>query len=380
LSSLPPHPCSSPLCQGLGPYLHTGTLHHPKMGHTTKSLEFFGGVVVAILAGMVLNLGSLIQKKAVNQLVYIKKKTLLSLNDDVLYDKDKLTHVQITIKDLATSKLWMLGFILQAVVGAGLFIVSQAMIGPSLTPALGSIGLVVLVFASCIVDEKLTWDEYIGLVVMIGAVFLLGFSDMVIDLGATDFLHPPFMIRVAVYTGAVIVLCVLCKVWSWRRDRFEGPVLAVLAGLLVALQNYWIGPFTALAGGIFHRHGNYTFEHHKIGFVIGYFLVSMVFVIVSNLQTVYERQLAFRVGGAATMIPISHLPSHLSSPIIFSYVFKLHAPHKYSIPCMWAGLVLLLICSIIFGKRGAHFEQPEVDVESESDSEISTKLISASSE
>lgn len=44
--------------------------------------------------------------------------------------------------------------------GAGLFIVAQAMIGPSLTPALGSIGLVVLVFASCIVDERLTWDEY----------------------------------------------------------------------------------------------------------------------------------------------------------------------------------------------------------------------------
>ena len=37
---------------------------------------------------------------------------------------------------------------------------AQDMIGPSLTPALGSIGLVVLVFASCVVDEKLTWDEY----------------------------------------------------------------------------------------------------------------------------------------------------------------------------------------------------------------------------
>jgi hypothetical protein len=122
---------------------------------------------------------------------------------------------------------------------------------------------------------------------MIGAVFLLGFSDMVIDLGKTDFLHPPFMIRVAVsspnhtytpliplhhsplvrqrtthshkhyshthtthhtsqkkkkkidsrhvYTVAVILLCVFCKAWSWRRDRFEGPALAVLAGLLISI-------------------------------------------------------------------------------------------------------------------------------------------------
>jgi len=341
------------------------------------TLKFFGGVFVAIIAGIVLNLGSLIQKKAVNQFVYYKKKAIIINDED--YDMQKNAQVQITIKDLATSKLWMLGFILQAVVGAGLFIISQGLIGPSLTPALGSIGLVVLVFASCIVDEKLTWDEYVGLVVMIAAVFLLGFSDMVINLEHTNFLHIGFMIRVGIYSGIVILLCVICKLWSLRRDRFEGPALAVLAGLLVALQNYWIAPFTALAGGIFHREGNFTFEHNKVGWVILYFLISMAFVIIANLQTVYERQLAFRVGGAATMIPISHLPSHLSSPIIFSFVFNLHAPHKYSIPCMWAGLFLLVICSIIFGKRGAQFEEPNTKEEIDKDEGVTTKLISATS-
>jgi len=275
------------------------------------------------------------------------------------------------VKDLIFSKLWIFGFLLQAVVGAGIFIVAQDMIGPSLTPALGSIGLVVLVFASCIVNEKLTWDEYIGLVVMIGAVFLLAFSDMVIDLTDTDFLKKHFMIRVAIYTGGTILLCIFCKAWSWRRDRFEGPALAVLAGLLVAIQNYWIAPFTSLTSGIFHGgHNNTTFERHNTGLVILYFLVSLAIVIVANLQTVYERQLAFRVGDAATMIPLSHLPSHLSSPIIFTFVFDLKAPHNYSLPCMWAGLVLLLISSIIFGKRGAHFEDAHPD-----DNEAKQKLI-----
>lgn len=237
--------------------------------------------------------------------------------------------------------------------------VAQDKIGSSLTPALGSIGLVVLVFASCVVDEKLTWDEYIGLVVMIGAVFFLAFSDMVIDLNSTDFLRERFIIRVVIYSGAVILLCIICKVYSLRHDRFEGPALATLAGLLVALQNYWIGPFTTLASSIVRdRDDNVTIAHHKLGFVILYFLVSVFFVIAANLQTVYERQLAFRVGNAATMIPISHLPSHLSSPIIFSFVFDLKAPHAYSVGFMWAGLVLLLVSSIIFGKRGAHFEGP----------------------
>jgi len=314
---------------------------------------------VSVLAGVALNLGSLVQKKAVNEFLHTKKKLQIQANGgdtSVGYEP-----APITVKDLVFNKLWMFGFFLQAIIGALLFIVAQDLIGPSLTPALGSIGLVVLVFASCIVNEKLTWDEYIGLVLMIGAVFLLAFSDMVIDLTDTDFLREEFMIRVIIYTGSVIFLCVLCKLWSFRHDRFEGPVLATLAGLLVALQNYWIGPFTSLLGGLLHRQGNLTFEHHKIGEVVLYLLVTVFFVIAANLQTVFERQLAFRVGNAATMIPISHLPSHLSSPIIFSFVFSLKAPHKYSIPCMWAGLFLLLICSIIFGKRGAHFEAPHVN-------------------
>ncbi len=53
------------------------------------------------------------------------------------------------------------------------------------------------------------------------------------------------------------------------------------------------------------------------------------------------------LGNAATMIPISHLPSHLSSPVIFSYVFDLKAPKRYSLGFMWAGLALLLLSSIV---------------------------------
>jgi len=37
---------------------------------------------------------------------------------------------------------------------------------------------------------------------------------------------------------------------------------------------------------------------------------------------------------------------------------------------MWAGLFLLLVCSIIFGKRGAHFEDPNPD-----DAEQKQKLL-----
>jgi hypothetical protein len=52
---------------------------------------------------------------------------------------------------------------MQLVIATALFIAGQALIGPTLTPALGSIGLVVLVFASCLLQEKLTWYEYLFL-------------------------------------------------------------------------------------------------------------------------------------------------------------------------------------------------------------------------
>ena len=83
----------------------------------------------------------------------------------------------------------------------------------------------------------------------------------------------------------------LTSPWSTVHFLFDSPHVAV--------QNYWIGPFTALAGGIFNRKGVVTFERNDIGLVIVYFLVSMALVIWSNLQTVYERQLAFRVGMCA---------------------------------------------------------------------------------
>ncbi len=97
----------------------------------------------------------------------------------------RIKALPVTVRDLVYSRLWLIGFIsflkyaytyiflldpqyfLQAILGAGLFIVAQEMIGPSLTPALGSIGLVVLVFASCVVDEKLTWDEYLSIAVIV---------------------------------------------------------------------------------------------------------------------------------------------------------------------------------------------------------------------
>jgi len=262
------------------------------------------------------------------------------------------------MKELMLNKTWLFGFTLQLVIATGLFVVAQILIGPSLTPAIGSFGLIVVVFASCLVQEKLTWDEYVGIFIMTVAVFFLGLSDLQIDASKTDFLDSWFMLRVAIFSFIIIALGIACKMWSWKKDKNEGTMLALLSGLMIALSNFWVSPLTALLVGLFkHDESNPTFQHHHMVSIVFYVVLTTIVVIVSNALAIYERQLAFRVGHAATMIPISHVPSHLSSPLIYSLVFWLPAPTNYALAFMWIGILLLLVSSFIFGKREAMFEQ-----------------------
>jgi len=314
------------------------------------------GIVVALLSGIINNLGNLFQKKAIND--YLREKLdYIQLNVGNI-QIDRMSSIDLSMKKLLTNKTWLFGFIMQLIVATGLFIAGQALIGPTLTPALGSIGLVVLVFASCLLQEKLTWYEYFGIFLMTGSVVLLGFSGMVIEQSKTDFLQPLFIMRVAIYTAAIVAMCVFCKLWARRKDQWEGTALATDSGLLIALSNFWVSPFTAIAAGLFTGHSsNPTFENHAVWMVAVFWILAAFMVVSSNVFAIYERQLAFKVGNAATMIPISHVPSHLSSPIIYSLVFFLPQPESFSLAFMWVGILGVLISSFIFGKREANFAQ-----------------------
>jgi len=335
-----------------------------------STIGFIVGVLAALLSGIVNNLGNLFQKKAINDYLRDKLQYIQLNGGDAQIQR--LSSIDLSMKTLLTNKVWLFGFIQQLIVATALFIVSQTLIGPTLTPALGSIGLVVLVFASCILQEKLTWYEYLGIFLMTGSVVLLGFSGMVINQGATDFLEPYFLMRAGIYTAAILAMCAFCKMWAWRRDTWEGTALATDSGLLIALSNYWVSPFTAIAGAIFNKHTtNPTITDHHMWQVVILFLVAAALVISSNIFAIIERQLAFKVGNAATMIPISHVPSHLSSPIIYSLVFFLPQPESFSLAFMWVGIFGVLVSSFIFGKREAKFSQnPLKSIETKSDQTV----------
>jgi len=308
------------------------------------------GVVLALLSGIVTNMGTLFQKQAVNHyLETLKHKH--SINCEIVESTSKFR-----MRDLIRDKLWLFGFTTQLVVGTGLFLYSQTLVGPSLTPALGSIGLVVLAvpqFSRGLLHERLTWAEMLGMVLIIAAVILLSFSGLQIVESETDFLEFYFMIRVIIFSGSILVMCTFCKLWSLRKDKLEGTMLATLSGLLVALSNFWISPFTAMLSHFMsgNWHHTATFMQHAVWAAVLYWLLSVAIVLWSNIQSVYEKQLAFKVGRATTMIPISHVPSHLSPPIIYSCVFYLKQTYSYSLALMCVGILMLVTASFIFGKR-----------------------------
>lgn len=323
------------------------------------SWYFLLGVLVALGSGIFNNIGNLLQKKAVNEYLKTKIREINNAGGDI--SLPKYSGIDLSMKTLIRQKTWIIGFGLQLVLGSGFFIWGQVIIGPTLTPAIGSFGLIVLVFATTMVQEKLTLDEYFGIIIMIIAVFLLGFSDLVIDATNTDFLQLNFLVRVVIFSGVIATLSLFCKLWANRKDKFEGSMLASVSGMMVALSNFWISPATSIGLGLFspQQHQSLTFKDHSLWGAVLLFMISFFILVFANIYAVYVRQLAFRVGHAATMIPISHVPSHLSSPIIYTLVFWLPQPKAYSLAFMWIGIILLLISSFIFGKREAYLEQKQ---------------------
>jgi len=326
--------------------------------------EFALGVIFALVSGLVNNLGNVIQKRAVNQ--YMAKNLEDSARTSRLINSEEeedievaasIEHVKFQMKDVMRTKLWMFGFGMQLIISTAFFIAAQKYIGPTLTPALGSIGIVVLAFPG-ITNERLSWDEYLGLVMIIGSVLLLSFSGMSIDGAKTDYMNDSFLFRVAIYTGVILSICAFCKIWSRRKDRFEGFMYATVSGMFVSLSNYWVSPLTALIGPLFsgNRSGYPTFENHAMAPIAIMWVFALLIVIWSNGQAIYERQLAFKVGKATTMIPITHVPSHISPPVIYSFCFGLATPYSYSMPMMIIAVLLLLVASFIFGKREAGTE------------------------
>lgn len=291
--------------------------------------EFYWlGVVLALLAGSITQLGSVFQKKAVNE-------------------KSKESKF---MKSLVKSPTWLLGVILSFGVSSIFFLTAQTMIGPALVPGLMAFGLIVLALGSIkIVGEKLKLEEIIGILLMIAGTLLLSLSQLSIDLIETNLLEIGLIIRITIFTVVIVVLSLFCHIFQRKSDRFKGILLAILSGFMFALSNLWVSQFIGTITEIFS--GPFNIAQLIICIISG---IILIFSNVFGLTTI---QLAYRVGQASNMVPIQQVPTQIVPIGIYFLVFLGIPPSDFSIFFLISGVTFIMISSFLLGKRSAKMEE-----------------------
>ncbi|MFX0104395.1 MAG: hypothetical protein ACFE75_02755 [Candidatus Hodarchaeota archaeon] len=285
------------------------------------------GILLAISSGTSNHLGTVFQKKVINELP----------------DEAKF------FRSLVKKRLWLSGLILQYGLGAILYMSAQFFIGPALIPGFMASGLIVLAIGSIkIVGETLNKAEILGIILMIMAFFLLGLSELSIEIATINLLEFAFLLRIVIFTLVVFLFCFVCYFLQRENKRFKGILLATLSGLLFVLSNFWVSPMIGVIAKIFSA----TFNLGELFL----FIISCVILILSNVFGVMTIQKSFIVGQASNLVPIQQVPTLLAPIAIYFLIFLLTPPSVFSIYYLIIGITLIIISSFLLGKRSALME------------------------
>ncbi len=286
------------------------------------------GVLLAILTGVVNNFGTVLQKKVVND-----------LREDSKF-----------MRSLIKKPLWLLGLVMGLGLGTSFFLTAQIFIGPALIPGLMASGLIVLVLGSIkIVGEKLKREEIIGIILMILAIFLLGISELSINIAETNLLEAGFLIRTIIFTILLTIFAAFCGIFQKKKEKYKGILLAIFSGFMFALSNFWISP---LMGVISHIFGGI----YNLGELI-LFISSSIILVLTNMIGIMTIQQSFRVDQASNMIPIQQVPIQTTPIIVYFLVFLLAAPNVFSIFYLIVGVILIIFSSFLLGRKQAQLEE-----------------------
>ncbi len=293
-----------------------------------SSSLYWIGVILAILAGLITQLGSVFQKKAVNE---ISKESEF-------------------MKSLVKRPTWILGVFLSFGVSSIFFLTAQAFIGPALIPGLMSLGLIVLVIGSIkLVGERLKLEEYIGILLMITGTILLSLSQLSIEIIEADLVEIGFLIRLILFTAILFIFSLLCFIFQKRSDRFKGILLAILSGLMFALGNLWVSQLIGTITDIFS--GNFNIPQVIL------FIAAIIILILCNIYGLTTIQHAYRVGQASNLIPIQNIPVLISPIFIYFFVFLMSIPFTFSIFFLLFGVASIIVSFFLLGKRSAKMEE-----------------------
>jgi drug/metabolite transporter (DMT)-like permease len=294
-------------------------------------MSYWLGVVLAIGAGVSTNLGSVFQKKVVNDLPPEQKD-------------------QRFFRTLIRKPLWFTGLLLQYAVAASLVILAEVYIGPALVPGLRASGLIVLAVGSVkIVGESLRRQEVLGIsMLMLGTIFF-SLSELEIIIPEYDFLATDFLLRLGLFTITLIIVILLLEGLRRVRRQYRAIARALVSGILLAMSAYWIAVLIATIVHVFA--GTFVL----VEFVL--FAMTCVVLVVANILAVGTIQDAFKTGNASLLIPIQQVPYLIIPSFVFLTVFSLTPPTGLSMIWFLSGIILTMASSFLLGRRQVLLEE-----------------------
>ncbi|MFX0010776.1 MAG: hypothetical protein ACFE9R_10705, partial [Candidatus Hermodarchaeota archaeon] len=219
-----------------------------------NGFSYLFGVLLAILSGSINNVGLVLQKKVVNEIAPEAK----------------------FFRSLVKKPVWITGILMELMIGSIFFMIAQIYIGPALIPGLMAFGLIFLAIGSVkIVGETLKKEEITGIILMILAIFLLGLSELSIDIEGINIVAFNLVLNMTIFTLALFLGTLLCEILHRKIAKLKGILLAISSGFQFSLTNFWIAPLMAVITHIFA--GNATLDE------IILFIASAVILVAASI-------------------------------------------------------------------------------------------------
>lgn len=295
--------------------------------------NYFLGVILAISAGIINNIGMVFQKSGVNSIPVEQRKNNL-------------------IKQLMKLKVWWIGTIFAVFLGTIFFMWAQIELGlslaPALVPGLMAAGLIFLAIGSAKINKEiLKSSEWIGILLMIGGITFIGISGSSNTPSNIIFTND-LLIRISIFTIALFTIFFLLKYYAKKGSKISGILFALASGLCFALTNFWVAPVMQVMISIFGGVGV------TIDFII--LAISSFILIYTNLVGISTLQKGFSRGQASNLIPIQQVPMQTSPIIVYFFIFKLIST-PLNIFYILIGICMIIYSGFLLGKRQAQMEQ-----------------------
>ncbi|MHA1803059.1 MAG: hypothetical protein ACTSU4_00830 [Promethearchaeota archaeon] len=290
--------------------------------------SYWLGVFLAILAGIIMNYGILLQKQVI-----------VSLPKEAKF-----------MRTLIRTPRWIIGLILGYIVAGLFYILAMLFIGPALVPGLLALGIVVLAIGSVkIIGDRLKKEEIVAIILMIIATFLLSFSGLSIAITEYNFIELNFIIRLTIFTFVFFIVSIILELIQRKISYLKGFSLALIAGFMYALTDFWMGILVGLLPRLFQ--GLLLMEE------IILFIICGVILIVTNVFAVVKLQQALKQGVASNIMVMQQIPINFIPFLAYLAIFLLTPPSIYSILLIIVGSILIIICSYLLGRRQIELEK-----------------------